>query len=480
MRIKVLKILKGLNLKKVRRNKKGFSLVEVILSISLFGIVSLGLASGLVVSIQNSELSSYRTGAIFLAEEGLEAIRSIRDIDYSNLTDGSYGLSLAGSNWVTSGSSDLNGEYVRSVDISTVDSETKLVTSTVTWPSFFSANNSVVISSYFTNWLRTVILDYWTNPTLADSFNLLNNGGGTKITYINDYSYIIRNGGSPNFLTIDVDGALSVTNSQTITSAPINIAVSPNGNFGAIASSSNSSELQIFNLSSPSNPTMSSTYNASSNHDANGVFIDSSNYVYFVRSSAGGGDEFFIVQVNNPNIAPTFIGSDNYSGGTMYEVVVSGNYAYVSTSSNSEELVVYDVSDKANPNEVASYDKPGNSNCLTVAYYSNTVYLGCEDEIIYSIDVTNPLSPTFLDSLDVDDDVNDIDINPTGTIAFLALDSGPREFTTINISDPSDLTIRGELNLSSTASGVVYDYDRDKSYVAFSSNSAEFLRINEQ
>ena len=104
------------------------------------------------------------------AMEGLEAAQSIRNQNWENLADGSYGLSESGGEWEFSGSEDQpddNQKYTRQITISpaqrndngdlvasggTTDADTKLVVVSVAWDFVPTRNNEVVLSKYFTNW----------------------------------------------------------------------------------------------------------------------------------------------------------------------------------------------------------------------------------------------------------------------------------------------------------------------------------------
>ncbi len=84
-------------------------------------------------SIASMHAAGDRVRAVMLAEEGLEAARNIRDVGFRNLTDGTHGISLVGNQWTLSGFEDITDIYRRRIVISSVDSSTKLVTSTITW-----------------------------------------------------------------------------------------------------------------------------------------------------------------------------------------------------------------------------------------------------------------------------------------------------------------------------------------------------------
>ena len=133
-------------------NKSGFSLIEVILTAVVFSLLVVALIGVLSLGEETSIMGGARSQAVFLSEEGLEAVRNIRDESFVNLVDGTYGISKTTSEWDFLGASDTNGIFVRSINISTVDANTKLVTSTISWQQNLHRTGSVVLSTYFSNW----------------------------------------------------------------------------------------------------------------------------------------------------------------------------------------------------------------------------------------------------------------------------------------------------------------------------------------
>ena len=127
-------------------------MVEVLLAISVTVMFVSFIIGGLVYSQESSDLSGKRNRATFLAEEGLEATRNIRDNGFLNLVDGSYGLSTLGNEWNFLGVSDTTEIFERTVNISTVNADTKLITSSVTWPQNAQRNGNVTLETYLTNW----------------------------------------------------------------------------------------------------------------------------------------------------------------------------------------------------------------------------------------------------------------------------------------------------------------------------------------
>mgnify|MGYP001582734235 CR=1 FL=1 len=133
-------------------NSKGFSLVEVLLAVSVFALIVTGLVGGLIYGQQSTALSGARVRAEMLADEGLEAVRNIRDANFSNLTDGTFGLTTTGNQWNLSGSSDTTDIFTRAITISAVDANRKQVTSTVTWQQNPQRTGQIQVVTYLTNW----------------------------------------------------------------------------------------------------------------------------------------------------------------------------------------------------------------------------------------------------------------------------------------------------------------------------------------
>lgn len=134
---------------------KGFSLVEILLSVSLFSFVITALVGAFIYGQESAAISGMRSRAIFLAEEGLEASRNIRDNNFADLTNGEHGLAISESNrWVFSETSDIADIFTRQIAISAIDANRKQAISTVTWRQTPQRSGSVSLTTYLTNWRR--------------------------------------------------------------------------------------------------------------------------------------------------------------------------------------------------------------------------------------------------------------------------------------------------------------------------------------
>lgn len=125
----------------------GFSVVEVLLAATVFAFLVTAVVGAIVYGRASNADAGDHNRAMMLAEEGLEAVRNIRDASFSNLTNNTFGLAQSGGVWTLSGTSDTTGIFTRTVAISAVDSNRKSVIVTVSWGS-----QQVSVTGRLTNW----------------------------------------------------------------------------------------------------------------------------------------------------------------------------------------------------------------------------------------------------------------------------------------------------------------------------------------
>jgi Tfp pilus assembly protein PilV len=148
---------------------RGAGLIEVVVAAAILVIVVVGIASAHRLLIRSSRQVIYGTQAALLAEEGLEAVRVLRDSAWANIAsstvDTSYTLVWTGSTWGLSASPTLiDGVFDRRVTFGSVhrnsdddiaasgalDDDTYRVDVTVSWHTGFSTT-SRTMSSYIGN-----------------------------------------------------------------------------------------------------------------------------------------------------------------------------------------------------------------------------------------------------------------------------------------------------------------------------------------
>lgn len=150
--------------------QRGFSIIEIILAIAVFVIFSSGAVAVILQGLSANRLGKEQTVATEYAAEGLEAMRSIKNQSFSSLvstTSAGVARSLAGT-WIFSGTSNIfDGRYTRTIAIAdvqrdgsgnivasggTVDPNTRKITATVAWNFTPARSDSVILSTYLTNW----------------------------------------------------------------------------------------------------------------------------------------------------------------------------------------------------------------------------------------------------------------------------------------------------------------------------------------
>lgn len=139
-------------------NQKGQSLIELLVALGIFVIIIGVLAFFILDSYLSGQLANEMTKAIFLAEEGLEAVRSIKNNSFADLLAGENGLAISGNNWIFQGSkedlSSLLNEGERVITIEDIDSDRKKITSQISWQSGRGAPQEVKLITYLTNWQK--------------------------------------------------------------------------------------------------------------------------------------------------------------------------------------------------------------------------------------------------------------------------------------------------------------------------------------
>lgn len=164
----------------MRNNQRGFTLVEAVMAITVFALGIVSVASLGSIAKSTSDLGKDTVVASNYLQEGLEAMRSLRDASWSNVgTDGNYRLVSQGASypaWQLSSGTEAVDKFTRTVQIASVsredtdssgtitsgdkmvpnggvfnDPDTKKITVTLTWKSG-SRTVTKTLTEYLTNW----------------------------------------------------------------------------------------------------------------------------------------------------------------------------------------------------------------------------------------------------------------------------------------------------------------------------------------
>lgn len=449
--------------------KPGFSIVEAMLSTGLFVMIVSALVGSYLYGQEATQLAGNRARAVFLAEEGIEAVRNIRDANFNNLVDGTYGLTISGNQWVLSGASDTTQQFTRNIVVSSIDAKRKSVTANVSWQQNAQRTGLTTIATELTNWVA-VGIGNWALAVQESTVNLTGSSNAVKVATEGNYAYIVRASGPADFVILDISNPAVPTVASTMT-LPGNLNdIALSGGNAYIASSDNSQELQVVDVSTPTSPVVIGSYNDAGSEDAIAIYLDNAK----VYMGFNGGNDFAIVNVSTPS-SPALLGVINIS--PVEDIIVLGNFAYLATADNVRELDVMDISNPAAPFRVGSLNLAGNDDGLSITGYGTNIYLGKTANILYWIDVTNTASPTVVTSDVVGSSVNDLALGGGNTLLFTGNGSTTSELRIYDLSVPSILS---NVNLSAALNGVAYNTTLDRLIGVSSSNTAEVFIIKPQ
>ena len=121
--------------------KRGYSVIEVLLSGSILALAVTAIVASLVIAQRNNQASIAQSQALAMAKEGIEALKSIRDRNYNQLINvNNASLSFNNNEWTINSSPSSNSDQLtnplRTRRITIANSTTpnsKLVTVTITY-----------------------------------------------------------------------------------------------------------------------------------------------------------------------------------------------------------------------------------------------------------------------------------------------------------------------------------------------------------
>ncbi|PIR64100.1 MAG: hypothetical protein COY81_01930 [Candidatus Pacebacteria bacterium CG_4_10_14_0_8_um_filter_43_12] len=480
--------------KQPSRNTKltlGFSIIELLVAMSLFLIVVVTGLTTVIYSFTINRRSVEETGAVLLSQEGLEAVRSIRDQDWNSLTPGTYGIDASGGNWTLSGSNNTIDDYTREIIIEavqrdgsgavvlsggTVDPDTYRVISQTQWNFIPSQTNTIRFVEYFSNWMKSIGGD-WVNPTIVGSLDLPGNGDGYRVIVSGNYAYVIRSSGSPNFYIVDISTVTTptVTGSLTIPGNPRDLAYE-NG-LAYIASTDNANELIIVSVTNPTAPTQLGTYNLPQNTDATSLDVVGTT-VYITQQTNNQADEFFIISAATP-ASPSLLGSLNLAD-TGLATYVTNATAYIGTGNSAQELLMVNVTSPASPTLASTYNVVGNSSVLDIVHFGTTLFAGTSTDTVEILSISTPTSPTSVASYAAQGAAQALAMNSDMSLLFIGSDNSSGELEVVSIST---LTAPIQLSLFDTPNnesytGIAFDPTSEHIVAVSTDNGAEFQIIS--
>lgn len=465
---------------------KGQTLVEALVAIGVF-LVGINAIIFLLFAAQSIFVDTTRNQeALNYASDGIEAIKSIRDRSWDELTDGEHGLLFSNNQWTFSGSSDSKNNLTRKIVITTQNGDIKDVKSIITWQTNPLNPRTLQTEEVLTRWRDALASKIagggddggstptgdWLNPRTLTSIDVGAGNEATDVDVYNNTVYISTQASSrskPDIHAYDVSNpaAPSLLDSYDVDAYAL-ASIDYNGDYVYGASTGVIPDLKVVDAHDPANLSLASEFNVITFVNAKSV-LKMGTTVYLGVQKTAVAKEFFAIDATNPL---TLSQIDDFEiNGDVNKISVKDNLAYLATSRDDRELFILNVTDPANISQAGYLDISGSADANSVFVQSaSRVFLGAGN-VFYVLDATDPLNVSIIGSLDAGGTINDIYV--AGNLAFLATSNSNKEFQVVSVSNPASPTLYSYFNFPQVATGV--DYKDNIIYVSVRSNDG--LRI---
>ncbi len=441
----------------------GQSLLEVLLAIAIFILGFVTLSAVFIDSGITNRDSIERSKANRLALEGLEATRSIRDRSFAELTTGTKGLIVTGGQWFFSGTSDTQGGYTRSIEISAPASDYRFVTSTVSWVSSNGLHDVTSFVTYLSDW-QAKTGGSWQEPVVAATTTLPGNISALSVEVYGNRLYVTTpvNPAGPEFLVYDISNEIDPIYLGGLELGKTIFTTFVSGTRAYLASDDNPDEIKIVDVASSTNPTLLGSIKLTGNSNVTSIEYYDSNLVHFTRERQGKQNTYFIYNVADPT-SPFLLGGLYLGGGGKDLALVrpsSPPVTILATDVNTQEFETVNTSNPSSMAVGGSINLSGTEDALSCAASGTTYgFLGSAQrnttQEFFTLNISNITAPTTLGSFEIDADVNRMTRHPaTPGLVYLATASSTAEFIIMDVSNVFNPVVYGSADLSAVATDV--------------------------
>ncbi|HSE29334.1 MAG TPA: hypothetical protein VLA77_01990 [Candidatus Saccharimonadales bacterium] len=235
-------------------------------------------------------------------------------------------------------------------------------------------STALVSSSSNSQELQIVDISNPASPSLIGSFNASGNANGLSVYAVGNIAYLGRAG---SFLTIDITTPSSPTLLGTLslgTNSVNDIFVKPDQTYAYAATSGNNAELQIINVTTPTTPSLTSSFDASGNVDALSVTSFSNTAII---GRVGGLVHY--IDVTTP-ASPVQISTFNAQASVNdLELFNSNNYLFAATDENTMELQVINHTALTTPVLLGSLNTSADINGVSYSAGQDRLYAVTDD-----------------------------------------------------------------------------------------------------
>jgi hypothetical protein len=425
--------------KKKLSKRSGSLMIDALLAIVIFGSVVAAFATGTFQSQHGVVRGNNRMRATYLVEEGLEAVRTIRNgtdgfaTIFGRTLDQTDGVNLTSGAWtITDASTTVDSFYTRSILFSAgSNTNERVVTCTVSWTDPGRGTpHSISMSSYITNWQTDLPPDApqpdWSTPILVG--NITNaNENFQAIAIQGDYAYVVgKESTQPGLYIYDISeaniAAPPLETSLTSNFSAYDIAVS--GNYAYVATGDFGGEVKIIDITARPLVCCTASIDLLGSRDIKTVAVSGSTlYIGAVASIVGS--ELFRYDVSTPS-SPTADGSFNDDALNMYSIALYGTGAFVAAD-DPGEIKVFDITKTPNPEDDGGADV-SSPQSYSVALVLTGAFIGTQYQNgsyeVFSFDTSNCCDPLVGSTLPNSDSLDLGGVNGYGTVHDIASGTG--------------------------------------------------------
>lgn len=165
------------------------------------------------------------------------------------------------------------------------------------------------------------------------------------------------------------------------------------------------------------------------------------NYAYVTMSDAGNNPyDFAVMDVTDP-AAPALKGTLQLPG-TLSNLAVEGDYAYLVSDDNRKEFIIVNISNPDVPVVTKTLNMASNDNAQGVYVIGTTAYVvrvGAKNrDEFFVIDITDVNNPSITGSANIgSNNQGGTDIYVAGNYAYIASDDNSSELKIVDITDPA-------------------------------------------
>lgn len=456
--------------------KRGSLLLEAIIAIGVFSLFLGGIGLALILGERSTMAGGDRTRAAFIAEQQLEAVRQMRNVNYDSVTVGQHGVALGPAGWAWSGTWVRTNNYSANVTISQQGTDWLGVTSNVHWNFGNTRSGSVTLNTYVTNWGKIATVGNWATMTQIAQVHATGSPDYQKIVIAGNYAFVASTttSGGKGLYVFNISNPAApaaIATSLTLGASVYDLAVSNNHLY--LATNDSAKEVQVFDITNPSALSLAdrvNSYDLPGSNSARSITIYGGSV--FVGTTTNGIDpQFFSIAMSETG--PMVLNSTLHMSGSVLALGLQDGYGYAATGNNSGELQVADIFD---PEAVTfapgvGIDMTDVQDGISLALSGTSALIGrmngstISELTLYDIGYSPvPSPPPGPWTLEVGGNVHDLDIIFGSKYAFVGSSKSSTQILVIDLVrfSQGQIPIVKTFDTSATVNGLAYDWLTDR------------------